>query len=167
MAVFGLLACNAAIFSYTGTLAEALDAAAWLTLLALFELETAHGERLRARHATALIHSVRLAATLAVAAAAVMYVYEREWLDAINSWLWIAVVILLELEVRYPRAVEERRSLFLASASALYAGLALLVLAWTWQREWFDAYDALLWLVAFVTIEINVLKFPLMRKTAA
>lgn len=167
MAVFGLLAGNAAVFSFSGTLTEALDAAAWLTLLALFDLETAHGERLHEQRARVFIHAVRLAATLAVAAAALSYVYEREWLDAINSWLWIAVVILLELELRYPQAVGERRALFAAAATTLYAGLAVLVLAWAWRQEWFDAYDALLWLVAFVTIEINVLKFHLMRKTAA
>lgn len=160
LAVFALLACNAVVFSFTGSLTEALDAAAWLSLLALFELETAHGERLREQYAGVVIHAIRLAATLAVAAAAVGYIYEREWLDAVNSWLWIAVVLLLEFEVRHPQAVEERRALFASAATALYAGLAALVLAWAWQREWFDAYDALLWLVAFVTIEINVLQIP-------
>ena len=27
----------------------------------------------------------------------------------------------------------------------------------SWRGEWFDAYDALLWLVAFVTLELDVL----------
>ena len=40
----------------------------------------------------------------------------------------------------------------------LYAGLAALVPVWAWRGEWFDAYDATLWLVAFATIEINVLR---------
>jgi hypothetical protein len=29
-------------------------------------------------------------------------------------------------------------------------------LLWAWRGEWFDAYDALLWLVAFAAIEMDV-----------
>jgi len=46
----------------------------------------------------------------------------------------------------------------LSHATTLYAGLGALVLVWAWRGEWFDAYDALLWLIAFVTIEIDVLQ---------
>lgn len=156
--VFALLACNALIFSAFGTFIQGLDAAAWFVLLVLFELETAHKDRLNGRRALAAIHATRLAAAAGVAAAAVGYVYEGEWLDAVNSWLWIAVVVLLELEVRYPRAIERRRRWFVTAAAALYGGLAALVLLWAWRGEWFDAYDAALWLTAFATIEINVLQ---------
>ena len=38
IAVFALLACNTAYYLYAGTLAKGVDAAAWLVLLALFEL---------------------------------------------------------------------------------------------------------------------------------
>jgi hypothetical protein len=31
----------------------------------------------------------------------------------------------------------------------------VLVGAWAWRGEWFDAYDALLWLAAFVLIELE------------
>ncbi|OGA44846.1 MAG: hypothetical protein A3G24_25035 [Betaproteobacteria bacterium RIFCSPLOWO2_12_FULL_62_13] len=158
IAVFALLACNASAFLLSGTPSEALDAAAWLTLLALFELETAHEDRLQGRHALAVTHASRVAAAAAVVIAAAGYVFEGEWLDAANSWLWIAVVVLLEFEVRYPGAVKRRRVSFAAVAATLYAGLAALVLAWAWRSEWFDAYDALLWLIAFVTIELNVLR---------
>lgn len=40
----------------------------------------------------------------------------------------------------------------------LYAGLAALVPVWAWRGEWFEAYDALLWIVAFAGIGINVLQ---------
>ncbi len=36
--------------------------------------------------------------------------------------------------------------------------LAALVLVWAWRREWFDAYDAALWLAAFAMIEMDVLR---------
>ncbi|HXF67527.1 MAG TPA: hypothetical protein VNK67_12630, partial [Burkholderiales bacterium] len=42
-ALLALLAGNAALYAAAGTLAEALDAAAWLALLALFSLEAAAG----------------------------------------------------------------------------------------------------------------------------
>jgi hypothetical protein len=70
--------------------------------------------------------------------------------------LWLAVVVLLEIEVRFPGEITRFRHGFTAVAAALYAGLAILVLMWAWQGEWFDAYDALLWLVAFAAIEMDV-----------
>lgn len=157
-AVFALLACNAVFFFFIGAFTKALDASAWLVLLVLFEWETGHGERFRAKRAATVIHGTRLAAAAGVVTAAVGYGYEGEWLDAVNSWLWIAVVVLLEFEVRYPGAVEQHRSWFAAAAATLYAALAALVPVWAWRGEWFDAYDALLWLIAFVAIEINVLQ---------
>lgn len=155
--VFTLLACNATYYVFLGTVSQGLDAAAWLILLALFELETGHGDRLRGKRAAALVRGTRLVAAAGVIAAALGYVFEREWLDALNSLLWIAVVAVLEFEVRYPHAVERHRAWFAGVATTLYTGLAALVPVWAWRGEWAEAYDALLWLVAFVTIEINVL----------
>lgn len=157
LAVFVLLIANSAVFAAKGTLSEGLDSLAWLTLLVLFELETAHGHRLSSPRAVTAVHAVRLAAAVAVLAAAIGYLYEESWLDAVNAWLWIAVVILLETEVRCARAVAQHRAAFAAAAAVLYGGLALAVLAWAWRGEWFDAYDAVLWLLAFATIEMNVL----------
>ena len=157
-AIFALLAGNAVVFSFTGTVTEALDAGAWLILLALFELETGQGPWPAATRAATALHAVRLAAAAAIGTAAVGYVYQEQWLDAINTGLWIAVVVLLEFEVRYPAAVACRRTACTALAAVLYSGLAALVPVWAWRGEWFDAYDAALWLVAFATIEINVLR---------
>jgi len=63
---------------------------------------------------------------------------------------------LLETEVRFPGKIARFRRGFTGVATALYAGLAVLVLIWAWRGEWFDAYDALLWLVAFAAIEMDV-----------
>lgn len=155
--VFTLLACNAAYYLLLGTVSQALDATAWLILLALFELETGRGDWFRGKRAAAGVRGTRLVAAAAVITAALGYVFEREWLEALNSLLWIAVVAVLEIEVRYPRSVQRHRGWFAGVATTIYTGLAALVPAWAWRGEWFDAYDALLWLVAFVTIEINVL----------
>jgi hypothetical protein len=166
VAVFLLLTCNAVIYALGDTPSGALDSFAWLILLALFEWETEFSERLRAGSATAAIHVTRIAAIVAIGAAAAAYVYEKAWLDVVNSGLWIAVVVLLEYEVRFPRLVARRTIGFLATATGLYAGLAILVVVWAWRGEWFDAYDALLWIIAFATIEMDVLRFSQRAATA-
>ena len=157
--IFALLACDAAVYAMDDTASRALDTFAWLILLVLFEWETEFGGPQRARSATAAIHLVRIAAIVAIGAATAAYLYEMAWLDVINSGLWIAVIAMLEYEVRFPRTVAPRARAFLAAATGLYAGLAILVVIWAWRGEWFDAYDALLWIIAFVTIEMDVLRF--------
>ena len=156
-AVFALLAYNTAYYLFGRAWTQALDALAWLTLLALFALETGFDGRFRAR-AMAAIRGLRLTAAAAVGAAAIGYAYQSEWLDAVNTGLWIAVVVLLEFEVRSPGAVARRRGWFTVTATTLYAGLGALVLVWAWRGDWFDAYDAALWLTAFAMIEMDVLQ---------
>jgi len=158
-AVFALLVCNTTILLSAGTASEALDAAAWLVLLASFELETGYGGRFGAGRSAAILRGARLVAAAAIVAAAIGYVGGEEWLDAINLGLWIAVVVLLEFEVRRPDAVAAHRARVTAVATLLYCGLGVPVLVWAGRGEWFDAYDALLWLVAFAAIEIDLFKF--------
>ncbi|MPZ43189.1 MAG: hypothetical protein GEV05_07295 [Betaproteobacteria bacterium] len=155
--MFLLLIANTVVFAVDGTAAEGLDAAAWLILLLLFELETAHATRLSTRRALIAVHAVRLAAGAAVLAAAIGYVNEEDWLDSANAGLWIAVVALLEFKVRFAQGLARHLGVVETIAAVLYLGLAALVLTWAWRGEWFDAYDAALWLVAFATIEMNVL----------
>jgi len=156
--LYALLAWNTAIYAWSGTASEALDSSAWLVLLASFELETGSGARRSARGWTTLARACRLGAVVALVAATAGYVREGEWLDAVNMGLWVAVVALLEFEVRRPAAAARWRPVLLGVAAMLYSVLAALVLAWAWRGEWFDAYDALLWLTAFAMIEMNLLK---------
>ncbi len=166
-AVFALLVCNTTIFIRTGSLSDALDASAWLVLLALFAWETDFGDRFRDARAATAIRAVRLAAAAGVGAAALGYFHEGEWLDAINSSLWIAIVAWLEIQIRFARAVAAHRAWFAGVGATLYAGLGAIVLVWLWHREWFDAYDALLWLTALVIIELNVLRAAGGARTSA
>ena len=156
IAVFALLACNTAYYLYAGTLAKGVDAAAWLVLLALYTLETGFAAVIHSPRTALVLRAVRLIAALGVCAAGIGYIIERDVLDAVNTALWLAVVVLLEIEVRFPGAIARVRYGFTAIAAALYAGLAILVLMWAWRGEWFDAYDASLWLVAFAAIEMDV-----------
>ena len=158
IAVFALLAGDTLVYAFSGTPNRALDSAAWLLLLALFVLETRFGDRLRTGRAISAVRGTRFAAAIGVCAAAAGYVYQREWLDAINSGLWIAVVLMFEVEIRFPDGVARYRAAFVSTAAVLYSGLGVLVLMWAWRGEWFDAYDALLWLASFATIEMDVLQ---------
>jgi hypothetical protein len=157
IAVFALLVCDTAYYLYAGTLSKGLDAAAWLVLLALFMLETGFAAHVRTLRSSIAMRTVRLIAAAGICAAGIGYVLEQDSLDAVNTALWIAVVVLLEIEVRHPDEVARLRTGFTVTAATLYSGLAVLVPIWAWRGEWFDAYDALLWLVAFATIEMDVL----------
>ena len=153
--LFALLVANTAYFAIAGTPSKAVDAAAWLTLLALFQAETLFGSRLATPGRCLALRAARLLAAAGVFAATIGYVFEDNVLDAVNCVLWIAVVVLLEIELRFPRAVARARGAFAAAAVLLYGGLSVLVVIWAVRGAWFDAYDAALWLTAFVVIELN------------
>ena len=97
-------------------------------------------------------------ATLAIAASAVLYAREREWLDAANLLLWIAVVALLEIEVQRPAAVAAHPKAYARTAVVLYAALASLVVVWLINGKWMNAWDATVWLAAFGLLELNMLQ---------
>jgi hypothetical protein len=157
-ALVALLVWNTAVYLWSGTRSEALDSSAWLVVLLSFELETGLEKRRIGPRVALLARACRLGATAALAAATIGYVGENEWLDAVNMGVWVALVALLDIQVRHPGIAARRRSVFTAGAAMLYAALAALALAWAWRGEWFDAYDALLWLIAFATIEMNIFR---------
>lgn len=156
--LYGLLAINTAWFLIVAPWTKGLDSLAWFTLLMLFAFETANPRRLEKFHARGLVHLLRLAAVAAIVASAHGYVQQQEWLDATNMALWILVVILLECELRFARWVLTHRLLFTSGACVLYGAIAMLIPLWALRGEWFDAYDAVLWLIAFVLIEMDALK---------
>jgi len=157
-ALYALLAINTLWFLVVAPWTKGLDSLAWFTLLLLFALETANRPWLEKMHALGLIHLLRLGAAMAIAVSTYGYVRQHEWLDALNMGLWILVVMLLECELRFAAWVAGHRRLFTRSAFALYAMIAALIPLWALRGEWFDAYDAVLWLIAFVLIEMDALK---------
>jgi len=84
------------------------------------------------------------------------------WIDAVNGAVWILVVVLLEIDVWLQKHGRYEGFAFRASyalKAMLYGTLACAVLFWMWQGEFKDWWDALLWLVAFVFIELNVFQW--------
>lgn len=157
-AIFALLATNAVIYATAGRASEGIDALAWFALLVLFEVETRWPRWTHIGRNAVALALLRLIAAAGIALAALAFVREGEWLDALNAWLWIGVVAVLELEVRAPLFITRHRRLATSISVILYSALGAVALAWFAHGEWFDGYDALLWIAAFALIEMDLLK---------
>ena len=84
------------------------------------------------------------------------------WVDVVNAAVWLLVVLLLEIDVRLQEHNRyEGMALYLSTVAKviLYSILTLAVVAWMITGEFVDWWDALLWLVAFVFIEMNVFEW--------
>jgi hypothetical protein len=55
--------------------------------------------------------------------------------------------------------VTAHQQLFWQSTMLVFVGLLLMVVLWLWQGAWLDAYDGLLWILAFAIIEVDVFSF--------
>lgn len=84
------------------------------------------------------------------------------WVDVINSAVWLLVVIILEIDVRLQQH-DNLRGLALRlsnlSKYTLYSTLLLAAIYWGAKGDFVDFWDAFLWLVAFVFIELNVFEW--------
>lgn len=86
------------------------------------------------------------------------------WIDVINAAVWLLVVLVLEVDVRL-----QERNLYegwaLRSSGALkvilYSLLLYAAIYWGVKGDFVDFWDAFLWLVAFVFIELNVFEWRL------
>jgi hypothetical protein len=84
------------------------------------------------------------------------------WIDVLNSAVWLLVVLVLELDVRLQeRNLLEGLALQLSTAAkvVLYATLLYAAIYWGVKGDFVDFWDAFLWLVAFVFIELNVFEW--------
>lgn len=84
------------------------------------------------------------------------------WVDVVNSGVWLIVVFLLEVDVRLQ---EHHRYYGLAVRISnllkylLYSILLAAAVYWGIKGDFVDFWDAFLWLVAFVFIEMNVFEW--------
>ena len=84
------------------------------------------------------------------------------WVDVINAAVWLLVVVVLEIDVRLQeRNRYEGLALKASSASkfVLYGTLLVAAIYWGVKGDFVDFWDAFLWLVAFVFIELNVFEW--------
>lgn len=149
-----LITLNAVIYAMVDTLISAVDALAWLMLLVLYELE-ANGVALMAEN---WLQAMRSFLIVVIALVFVSYVLDSEWLDVVNSALWFALIALLELEVRWPDKVFKYQQGYWRATVTVFAGLVAMVMVWIWQSAWLDVYDATLWIIAFGSIEVDIIQ---------
>lgn len=90
--------------------------------------------------------------------------------DVINSAVWLLVVLVLEIDVRLQeRGYFEGWALRASNVAKflLYGTLLLAAIYWGFEGNFVDFWDAFLWLVAFVFIELNVVEWRQEVKQAA
>ena len=84
------------------------------------------------------------------------------WVDVINAAVWLLVVLVLEIDVRLQERDRLEGLALIASNIAkfvLYAILLLAAIYWGVKGDFVDFWDAFLWLVAFVFIELNIFEW--------
>lgn len=151
-----LLTLNAAIYAVVDTLTTAIDAGTWLILLLIYELEASSSGL---PISESILNKIRTGLIGVIGLVFFSYLHDSEWLDVSNSLLWFALIAIMEMEVRQPEIVFKYANLFWLLTIVIFSGLIAMSGIWLWQRAWLDAYDALLWIVAFGLIEVDLFHF--------
>ena len=84
------------------------------------------------------------------------------WIDVINAGVWLLVVLVLEIDVRLQERGRYEGAFLRASNVSkvfLYGTLLYAAIYWGIKGDFVDFWDAFLWLVAFVFIELNVFEW--------
>jgi hypothetical protein len=84
------------------------------------------------------------------------------WVDVINAAAWLGVVLVLEADVwQQKRGALSEQFLWVSKISKviLYGTLLAAGVYWGLLGDFVDFWDAVLWLVAFVFIEMNFLEW--------
>ena len=152
LAIVVLIAVNVVIYAVVDNLIGAVDSLAWLMLLVLYELEANCAGLMGDKK----LHRIRTFLIVVIALVFVGYVHDREWLEVINFSFWFALITLLELETRLPDKVFKYRISYWWATVIVFTGLIAMVMVWAWQSAWLDVYDAILWVIAFGSIEVDM-----------
>lgn len=156
LAILLLLSLNIVLFSLFDNITSTIDALSWVALLVMYELEAVSGGKLIAENTQQNIRNVLI---VVIALVFFKYLFDQEWLDIINGSLWLVLIGLLEMEIRWPNTIAANKQLFWLATVAIFIGLLSMVAAWLWQSAWLDAYDAALWITAFGFIEVDIFRF--------
>ena len=150
-----LLVTNATLFLTRGEYNDSFDSMAWIVLMVLYEVETGNLPLLR----PSIPHLpwIRQVAVGVVVLAELSYLIEGAWLDGLYSLLWLLVVILFEIESRYPGKVETHPRLFRMAGLSLILGMMGVIGAWLLDGAYFNAYDGLIWSLAFLIIDLDLM----------
>jgi hypothetical protein len=93
--------------------------------------------------------------------ASLLAIRKLGWVDVINASAWLLVVLVFKIEISLERArklTRNRLSFVMAAKGAAYLGLLGCAIYWTLYSAFIDSWDAWLWLIAFVLIDLNLLR---------
>ncbi|MEI6543854.1 MAG: hypothetical protein WCL60_10040 [Methylococcales bacterium] len=154
LAILALLAIDVVIYAFVGTLTRFLDAFSWMLLLIIYEMESMEIVFI----SQAVVSLVRNSLIAVIGWVLLRYFLDNQWLDVTNSALWFVMIILFELKMRWPTIVQQYQPVYNVTNMAVLAGLGIVALIWLLDSAWLDAFDAVLWLVALVVIDLDVFK---------
>lgn len=86
----------------------------------------------------------------------------QAWIDVVNAADWLLVVAVLEMDVRLQlRGMLKGRILAFSKAVKwiLYSILLAAAVLWWFYGDFLDFWDAFLWILAFIIIEMNVFEW--------
>ncbi|MFQ3324436.1 MAG: hypothetical protein ACI90U_002263 [Pseudomonadales bacterium] len=81
------------------------------------------------------------------------------WIDVVNAFTWVLIVIMLEIDVRIQLRKHVYKTWEFISGITkiiLYCILFFAAIIWGVDGSFIDTWDASLWLVAFIFIEMDV-----------
>lgn len=149
-----LLLANALLFFTRGEYNDSFDSMAWIVLMVLYEIET--GKLPAWKASDQHFRWIRPLAVAIVVIAELSYLLEGAWLDGLYSLLWLLVVVLFEIESHYPSKVADHPRLFRAAGLALALGMMGVIAAWLKEGSYFNAYDGVIWSLAFLIIDLDL-----------
>ena len=88
------------------------------------------------------------------------FMVKMAWTDVLNSFTWLVVVVVLQIDVWLELAGKRSGSVLGISKGIkllLYSILALCCVYWFYHLQVADGIDALFWLLAFFLIELNMI----------
>jgi hypothetical protein len=89
-----------------------------------------------------------------------MAIQKLGWVDVANAVAWLLVVLIFQIEIslqQLGKLTKFRLTLCTAFKAFLYLVLTADAIYWTIYSAFIDSWDAWIWLVAFVLIDMNLL----------
>jgi hypothetical protein len=150
---------------------KAVDQVGWLLILGVFEWETrSPADDGRRRRIVGWPLAVELLGYAFAVFALVNYGIDRIWLDVVNSIVWLAISATIWRDILAPvasgsRAHRQRNTTKLI----LYTATFVCAVLWGIEGALLDFYDAVLWILCFFAIEMNLLRFvvPVRQRAAS
>jgi hypothetical protein len=149
---------------------KAVDQVGWLLILGVFEWETRSPAGDGRRRIMGWPLAVELLGYGFAVFALVNYGIDRNWLDVVNSIVWLAISTTIWRDILAPVAIgsaaHRQRN---AVKYMLYAATFVCAVLWGIEGALLDFYDAALWILCFFAIEMNLLRFvvPVRQRAAS